>query len=178
MTADRIDGDGGFTVLDGAALVMGAAVAAIHVKGAVPDDGGPAAWAWISCLYSWVMLTATGPFLFLARRFGRRPGGYPRLGDRLWALAGTPWCVAALVRAGGGDAGETPGHLDTAYVGCLGIGLTLAMAWIVPRLALRYLLTPPSCSLNVEPVPWTDRLGLALTIAWPIQCGVGLVVIS
>ena len=29
-----------------------------------------------------------------------------------------------------------------------------------------------------EPAPWTDRLGLMLTVAWPIQCGVGLVVMG
>ncbi len=176
--SDRAEARGGFTVLDGVALVMGAAVAAVHVKSAVPDPTGPGDWSWFSALFTWLWLTAAGPFLYLVRRFGTRPPGYPRLGDRLWALAGLPWCVAALIRTGDVGPEGLPGRLDAPYVACLTIGLALAMLIIVPTLAARYLLTAPDGPKPPEPAPWTHRLGLALTIAWPIQCGVGLVVMS
>ena len=31
---------------------------------------------------------------------------------------------------------------------------------------------------QVKRIPWTNRLGLILSIAWPIQCGVGLLVLG
>ncbi len=176
--ADRAEARGGFSVLDGVALVMGAAVAAVHVKSAVPDPTGPADWTWASGLFTWIWLTAAGPFLYLVRRFGTRPLDYPGIGDRLWALAGLPWCVASLVRTGEVVPEGAQGRLDADYVGCLSIGLALAMLVIVPTLAARFLLTHPDGPRSAEPTPWTNRLGLALTIAWPIQCGVGLVVMS
>src|SRR5207249_1319831 len=82
----------GFTLLDGAALVTGAAVASVHIREAIADGHllGPGwALAWLS--FAGIALTAAGPFVFLLRRLGRRPPGYPRIGDRLWALLGGPW---------------------------------------------------------------------------------------
>src|ERR687894_3124113 len=78
---------GGFTLLDGAALVTGAAVASVHIREAIADGHllGPG-WALAWMTFAGIALTASGPFVFLLRRLGRRPMGYPRIGDRLWAL--------------------------------------------------------------------------------------------
>jgi len=37
--------------------------------------------------------------------------------------------------------------------------------------------TPEQASETFSP-PWTNRVGLVLSIAWPVQCGVGMVVIG
>jgi hypothetical protein len=176
--ADRADAGGGFTVLDGVALVTGAAVASVHIRSAVPelDDLGDWAFAW--CLFCWLSVTSAGPFIYLVRRFFTRPTGYPRLGDRLWLMAGLPWLIAAMVRTGEPSAEVVSGRLDPAYVGCLTIGLTLMAIVAVPVMAARYLLVDPLKPRVPEPSPWTHRFGLMLTVAWPIHCGVGLVVMG
>lgn len=176
--ADRAEARGGFTVPDGAALVMGAAVASVHLKLAVPEPSGLMDWSWGGALFSWLSLVVAGPFLYLVRRFGTRPPGYPRVGDRLWALAGSPWIVAALMRTGEAGRDRSAGRLDPAYVGCLTIGLALMTMVTVPVLAARFLVTVPGPPVAPEPTPWTNRMGLALAVAWPIQCGVGLIVMS
>src|SRR5262245_62922958 len=101
---DRADGGDGFRVLDGAALVMGAAVASVHIRNVIRDNLGAFGWVLVWCTFSWVALTASGPFLFLVRRFARRLPRYPQVGDGLWALLGIPWLMTALVRSTVGDA--------------------------------------------------------------------------
>jgi len=174
--ADRAEPGGGFTVLDGVALVTGSAVASVHVRSSGRPFEGPGDWAW--CLFSWLTLTSTGPFLFLVRRFFTKPAGYPRLGDRLWALAGLPWLLAAMVRIG--DPSGDPSHdrFDPAYVGCLGIGLALATLIGLPFLAARYFRVGAVQPDPSPPTTWSDRIGLFLTVAWPIQCAVGLVMMG
>ncbi len=179
IMAGRAEARGGLTVLDGAALVTGAAVASVHLKLAVPDPVGLADWFWACCLFTWLSMTAAGSFIYLVRRFWTRPGGYPRLGDRLWALSGIPWIVAALVRTGASASDLSGGRLDPAYIGCLSIGLALVTMVTVPVLAARFLLVDPSRpKAPAEATSWTHRLGLALTVAWPLQCGVGLIVMG
>jgi hypothetical protein len=178
IMAGRAEAGGGFTVLDGVALVTGSAVASVHVRSSVPEFEGPGDWAWAWCLFTWLSLTSAGPYVFLVRRFFTRPVGYPKLGDKLWALAGMPWLLAAMVRTGEPDGATAAGHLDPAYVGCLCIGLALSTMVGLPLLAARYLLVDPGRSGPPAATSWTDRIGLFLTVAWPIQCAVGLVVIG
>jgi hypothetical protein len=175
---DRADVGGGFTVLDGVALVTGAAVASVHIRSALPEFDGPADWFWAWSLFCWLSLTAAGPYLFLVRKFFTRPSGYPRTGDKLWAVSGLPWLVAAMVRTFEPASQVVSGRLDPAYVGCLGIGLIVVAVTSVLVLAARYLFVDPLKPKGSEPSPWTHRLGLMLAVAWPIQFGVGLVVIG
>src|SRR4051794_13767557 len=88
---------GGVTVLDGGALVVGAAVASIHIRAALRDEDrlDGLGWALLWLTLAGVALTAAGPFVFLVRRYGRRPTGYPRTGDWLWLALGLPWILAA-----------------------------------------------------------------------------------
>ena len=62
---DRRNDEDGFRVLDGVALVMGAAVASVHIRGIIRDDLTGFGWALVWCTFTWVSLTATGPFLVL-----------------------------------------------------------------------------------------------------------------
>lgn len=174
----RVEAGGGFTVLDGVAVIIGSAVALVHIRSAVPQFDGAGDWAWACALFTWLSVTSAGPFLYLVRRFFSKPEGYPRLGDRLWALAGSPWWLAAIVRSGESEGVAATGRLDPAYVGCLSIGLAASAMVTVVVLAARYLLGDPARLKPSPSVSWTDRIGLFLSVAWPIQCGVGLMVMG
>src|SRR5271155_1175370 len=96
---ERIDTGDGLSVLDGGALVMGSAIASVHILRAIRTDLSGAGWLMMGITFTWVTITAAGPFIYLARRFGRRLSNYPKIGDRLWALLGIPWLVSAVVQS-------------------------------------------------------------------------------
>jgi hypothetical protein len=166
---------GGFSVLDGGALVTGAAVASIHIR-AVIKAGEPLAapgWLLIWGAFTWMALTAAGPFLFLVRRFLRRLPDYPRVGDSLWAVLGVPWIVTALLRSlPPGD----PRHLGDLFA--LGLSTLLALACLIALTVVwdRWVMVSPEQAARTAAASWTNRIGLILSVAWPIQCGVGMVV--
>src|SRR5215212_8908748 len=120
---ERVEPGDGFTVLDGVALVMGAAVDSVHIRGVIRDDLNAFGWALVWFTFTWVALTATGPFLFLVRRFARRLSGYPKVGDGLWALLGIPWLMTAIVRS---TTGEGVSENDEFFAAGLGVGLAIA----------------------------------------------------
>jgi hypothetical protein len=167
----------GFTLLDGAALVTGAAVASVHIRAAIADGHllGPG-WALAWMTFAGVALTASGPFVFLLRRLGRRPAGYPRSGDWLWALLGTPWVLTALIPPSLPGGSEPRGADLYALVLTVGIGaaclVALAVVWHT------WVLVAPEVLARAGPSPWTDRVGRVLAVAWPLQCSFGLVVIG
>ena len=165
----------GPTMLDAAALVIGAAVASIHIRSSIPRGLPDGAWLLIWATFAGIATTAAGPFLMLGRRFGRPTPGYPRTGDLLWTLLGSPWVVAALIRAAsipGRDRSDDP----TAMALTIGIGLAsliaLAVVWKT------WVMVPPGKSAAASPSSWTERVGLTLAVAWPVQCGLGLIVID
>jgi hypothetical protein len=169
------DRDDGFTVLDGVALVVAAAVASVHMKTPV-DVARGAGWGLVWLAFAGVGLSAAGPILYVARRYGRRPDGYPRMGDRLWAILGSPWIVAAPFRssrvAGGGRALGIYDMTLTLSVGAASL-LVLAILWKV------WVMVPPrSRPVQETRSSWTARLGMALSVAWPLQCGFLLVVLD
>jgi hypothetical protein len=163
---------GGVTVLDGAALVAGAAVASVHVRDVVPTGPVGSGWAVVLLTFLWVALTAAGPFLFLVRSFVRRLPGYPKVGDWLWAMLGLPWLLAAAVRNVPAASG---GELVSAL---LSIGLAGASVVAVGVVWATWVMVSPQKAAETFSAPWTNRVGLCLAVAWPIQCGVGLVVIG
>ncbi|HEX8199128.1 MAG TPA: hypothetical protein VF590_01480 [Isosphaeraceae bacterium] len=170
-------GTEGVTLLDGAALVTGAAVASVHIRQAIADGHllGPG-WALAWLTFAGVALTASGPFVFLLRRLGRRPAGYPRIGDRLWLLLGLPWVLTAPL-PGSPPSEATPRGADLyAFSLTLGLGavclVALAVIWHT------WVMVAPEVLARAEPSPWTDRVGRVLAVAWPLQCGFGLVVIG
>jgi hypothetical protein len=168
---------GGVSVLDGVALVAGAAVAAVHIRGILSDDIFGPGWVIVLGTFIWVSVTAAGPFLFLVRKYARALDEYPRVGDWLWALLGLPWLLTALIQTTPAQAvpGPQP-HPAAATLLTVGLWATsliaLAVVWMT-----WVVVTPKEASRTFSP-PWTNRVGLLLSIAWPIQCGLGLVVIS
>ena len=172
---DRIDTGGGFSVLDGAALVMGSAIASIHTLRVMRSDLTGAGWIMIWITFAWVAVTAAGPFLYLGRRFARRLAGYPKIGDRLWALLGIPWLASALVQSAAPDREPRQNSLFTTS---LGVGLAVTCLVTLGVVWNTWVIVPPEQAARVEASPWTNRVGLILAIAWPIQCGLGMVVVS
>lgn len=166
---DRIEAvvGGGFTVLDGAALVIGAAVASVHIRAAVPADGLDGfGWTMLWLTLAGVALTAAGPFVFLVRRYGRRPLGYPDTGDWLWCLLGLPWLLTAVFRP------------DTRAELWLGLGTTVASLVALGVVWRTWVAHPRAFAPagGKDAGSWTDRVGMVLSIAWPLQYGFVLVV--
>ena len=128
---------------------------------------------WIT--FTWVAVTAAGPFLFLARRFARRLPDYPKIGDRLWALLGIPWLATALVQSAA--PGSDPRH-NSLFTTSLSVGLAVACLITLGVVWNTWVMVPPEQAARLEAAPWTNRVGLILAIAWPIQCGLGMVVLS
>jgi hypothetical protein len=172
---ERSEAGAGFSVLDGAAIVTGAAVASIHIRGVIRDNLAAPGWVLVWGTFAWVALTAAGPFLFLVRRFLRRLADYPRVGDVLWAVLGLPWILTALIRSA--TPLESPRRSPLlAFV--LSVGLAVAGLVALAVVWKRWVIVSPEEAAQTASAPWTNRVGLILSVAWPIQCGVGLVVID
>jgi hypothetical protein len=172
---ERADSGGGFTVLDGIALVIGAAIASIHVLRVLRTDLSIAGWSMLWLAFAWVAVTAAGPFLFLARRFARPVPSYPKIGDRLWALLGIPWLATALLRSA--DAGSEP-RQNALFATSLSAGLAIVCLIALGVVWGTWVMVPPEQAARMEAGPWTNRVGLILSIAWPVQCGLGMVVLG
>src|SRR5271157_2662068 len=64
---ERSDQGRDINVLDGVALVMGSAIASVHLLRVIRSGLSPAGWIMIWLTFSCVALTAAGPFIFLAQ---------------------------------------------------------------------------------------------------------------
>ncbi len=172
---ERIDTGSGFSVLDGGALVMGSAIASIHTLRVIRSDLTGAGWVMLWLTFAWVAVTSTGPFLYLGRRFARQLADYPGIGDRLWAILGIPWLLSAVIQSATASSEPRQNSLFTTTLS-VGLGLvcliTLGVVWTT------WVMVPPEQATQVEAGAWTNRVGLVLAITWPIQCGLGLVVLS
>jgi hypothetical protein len=165
----------GFSVLDLAALVMGSAIASIQVLRVMREDLTLGSWVMIGLVFAGVTLTAAGPFVFLARRFARREPGYPKIGDRLWALLGIPWFVSAVIKS------VTPGNeprYDPFFATTLSVGLGIACMTAFAVVWNTWVMVPPEQATRIESGAWTNRVGLIVAIGWPLQCGLGMIVLS
>jgi hypothetical protein len=174
--SERDEASGGFSVLDGAALVAGAAVAAVHIKRAIDtDDNLGLGWIMLWGTFFWIALTAAGPFIFLVRRYLRALPNHPQVGDTLWAMLGLPWLLTALFQTSRGNR-EGPNHELLAFA--LGVGLVVASLIALAVVWKTWVMVSAREASLAFSAPWTNRVGLVLAIAWPIQCGLGMVVIG
>jgi hypothetical protein len=172
---DRTNTRGGFSVVDGAALVMGSAIASVHTLRVMRGDLTGSRWIMIWITFSWIAVTAAGPFLFLARRFVRHLPDYPKIGDRLWALLGLPWLATAIVQSAAPNSDPRENSLFTTT---LSVGLAVVSIVALGVVWSTWVIVPPEQAARVEASPWTNRVGLILAIAWPIQCALGMVILS
>ena len=172
---ERIDPGTDINVLDGVSLVMGSAIASVHILRLIRSEFSGAGWVMVWITFALVAVTATGPFIFLARRFSHRLPGYPKIGDRLWALLGLPWLVTAIIQSA--LPGQDPRN-NPLFAATLGVGLAIVCVIALVVVWGTWVMVPPEQAARVEAAPWTNRVGLILSIAWPIQCGLGMVVLS
>jgi hypothetical protein len=172
---ERADSGGGFSVLDGGALVMGSAISSILMLGVRRADLSESAWIMIGVTFTLVAVTAAGPFIFLARRFVRRLRHYPKTGDKLWALLGAPWLATALIQSA--MPLTEPRH-NPLLTTTLSVGLAVACLIALAVIWGTWVIVPPEQASKIEAAPWTNRVGLILSIAWPLQCGLGMIVLS
>lgn len=176
---------GGFSVLDGGALVVGSTLASIHLRHLVEERSLSAfGWGLVWVTFTGIALTATGPFLLLVRRYLRRIPGYPRVGDWLWALLGAPWLISAMLRGtyaaqrGGGLVSPLDSRVEGIYMLALWSSQALACLIVLIVVWKTWVLASPAELKARDPVLWTDRVGLALAVAWPLQCGFSLVAVG
>jgi len=76
---------------------------------------------------------------------------------------------------------DTGSVLDAApirlfYLGTIVIGVGAASTAAIALTWASWVAGPPRSA--GESLPWTERVGLILAVAWPIQCGLGLEVIG
>jgi hypothetical protein len=171
----RDESQGGFSVLDGAALVSGAAVASVHIRGTVAENFTQPGSVLIWGCFAWIAVTASGPFLLPVRLYARRLPDYPKVGDRLWALIGLPWVLTALIRPA---ATSGVGHRQDLYAIALSVGLGVVSMVAIVVVWGTWVMVSPQEAARTSSAPWTNRVGLVLAVAWPIQCGIGLVMIE
>jgi hypothetical protein len=162
-------------VLDGVALVMGSAIASVHILRIIRSGLSAWGWALVCGVFVWVGMTASGPFVFLARSYSHKQPGYPHVGDRLWAVLGMPWVITAIIQSAlpGGDHSHS-----SLFSSTLSISLAIACAVAVAVTWGTWVVVSPEQAARVEATPWTSRIGLLLSIAWPVQCGLGMIVLS
>ena len=172
---ERVDTGEGFSVLDGGALVMGSAIASVHILRVMRADLSGARWIMVAVAFAWIAITAAGSFLFLARRFIRKVANYPKIGDRLWALLGVPWLATAILQsaAPGADPRSNP-----LFAMILSVGLAIVCMISLAVVWGNWVMVPPERATRMQEVPWTNRVGLILSIAWPIQCGLAMFVLG
>jgi energy-coupling factor transporter transmembrane protein EcfT len=165
----------GFSVLDAAAMVLGSAIASVHLARVLGGDHTPEGWILAAVLFFWVSMTAAGPFIFLVRIVRRGTSSRPKIGDRLWALLGLPWVSTAILQSASGSTQKPPSSL---YSGALSIGVAIACLVALCVIWSSWVTASPEEAARIESRPWSNRVGLILAIAWPVQCGLGLFVLS
>jgi hypothetical protein len=175
MTGRAEPAGGGFSVLDGAALVAGAAVASVHIRGVLRGEPAGPGGVLLLGTFAWVSLTAAGPFLYLVRRYARDQPGYPKVGDRLWGVLGLPWLLTAGFQAV--PAAASPSSHVLLATG-LSIGLAVVSLVCLSVVWMTWVVATPERASETFSAPWTNRVGLFLAIAWPVQCAAGMVVIG
>ncbi|WP_422930609.1 hypothetical protein [Singulisphaera sp. PoT] len=175
MTTERVESGAGFSVLDGVAMILGAAVAAVHIRGVIREEMTGLVLIVIWGTFAWVALTASGPFLLLVRGFARPVSGYPRVGDVLWALLGLPWLATSVLRSMFPRVG--PERFDFISA-ALSIGIASVCFISLGTIWTTWVMVPPDQASKTALTPWTNRLGFILAVAWPVQCGVGMVVVG
>jgi len=172
---EKVETGEGFSVLDGVALVLGAAVASVHIRGVIREEMTGLVLVVVWGTFAWVALTASGPFLLLLRGFARRQSNYPRIGDVLWALLGFPWLATAVLRSMVPRGG--PERFDFVSA-ALSLGIAMVCFVSLGIIWTTWVMVPPDQAARTTATPWTNRLGFVLAIAWPVQCGIGMVVVG
>jgi hypothetical protein len=60
----------------------------------------------------------------------------------------------------------------------LSVGLVIVCFIALSVVWSTWVMVSAERAAQIEGAPWTNRVGLILSVAWPVQCGLGLVVVS
>lgn len=163
----------GVSVLDLTALIMGSAVAAVHLRAPVGESSSarPGFLFWLA--FAGVGLTASGPLVYFVRRLKGKLADYPRWGDRLWLILGLPWLLTAplgsLARSDPARASlYQPAVVVGVGIACLAVLLIVWKNWVKTQVV----------DPDAAPARWTERVGMTLAVAWPLQCGFAMILLS
>lgn len=163
------------SVSDGVAIIAGAAVASVHLRGVINERFMGPGWPLVWATFAWVALSSTGPFLFLVRTFLRNERTRLKIGERLWLMIGLPWLVTAFLQRGGMPPGQPASEIVTTV---LSIGLGIVSLISIAVLWETWVKVSPDKAGETFSGPLSNRVGLILAFAWPVQCGAGMVVIG
>jgi hypothetical protein len=160
------------TMLDILAFVVGAALASVHLRPALRVGWEGRALVLPGLAFMLIAITATGPVLLAVRKLTGRLVGWPGIGEILWCVIGAPWVTfAPLADSSRG----TTGNFAAMW---LAISLiVVSMVALVTVWATWVDVSPDRASVNAGP-PWSNRLGMILSIAWPLQWAAGLMVLA
>ena len=170
-----VDNAATLSVSDGVAIVAGAAVASVHLRGVINERFIGPGWLLVWATFGWVALSSTGPFLFLIRKLFRKDRVRLKIGEKLWLMLGLPWLAAALLQRGGNPTGQLASELVATV---LSIGLGIVSLISIAVLWETWVKVSPRKAEETFSGPLSNRVGLVLAIAWPVQCGAGMVVIG
>ena len=163
------------TVSDGVAIIAGAAVASVHLRGVMSEQFIGPGWLLVLATFGWVALSSSGPFLFLGRRLLRKDKERLWIGERLWVIIGLPWLASAVIQKGGSVPGQPASELLSTV---LSVSLAIVSLISIAVLWETWVKVSPAKAAETFSGPLSNRIGLVLAIAWPIQCGAGMVVIG
>lgn len=121
---------GAFGVQDGGSLVVGGAIASLHLRDVVPSDPSGVSALMALAMILGIGVTASGPLIVGLHAWSAQGWVRPSRGEWVWALAGLPWILAALARV---LFGVPPQGASTILAGtlvvwasALGVGLWIA----------------------------------------------------
>ena len=74
----------------------------------------------------------------------------------------------------------TPESHILALLLTTGLSIGLAVVSLIAMVVIwtTWVVVTPEQASQTFARPWTNRVGLLLSVAWPVQCGVGMVVIG
>ncbi len=166
----------GLTLLDAIALMTGTAVGSIHVRPILLPALAGESWVLLGFVLILISITAAGPFIHIVHRYYRPVPGYPRAGDRLWTILGIPWVLTGVVHSIFPNLGESP--LYNWYHPLLWGSLGLACLLAGNQVWTTWISVSPDQAVEAVGPPWTNRLGLMLGVAWPLQLAACMIVVG
>lgn len=173
----RPDGRDEFHLLDGAALVVGYAVASMLIRAYWPDGEPPSVveTSAIGLVYLWLGFAMSGPVVLLIRRpLAVEPGQDDRPEPRTWAelawlIIGFYWIALTLIVVPARMQGAR--LLDTAALGVFPVIASLVLRVVGPRQS--WARSRP----RADRPSWTHRAGVVLLLTWPFAW-VGLILLG
>ncbi|WP_165065497.1 hypothetical protein [Paludisphaera rhizosphaerae] len=157
--------DSRLTTADFMAFTIGAAFALLHLKRALGPDVSTPGLIVGSLAFLWLTATTAGPFVVLFRRMAGVESEGPTVGDRLWLVLGAPWILSSLFA-----------WLQSGFPAIvLAVGVAEACLLAMIEVWRRWISVSAEEAKVAFSGAWTNRFGMILAIAWPVQIALLLI---